>query len=119
MEELLGEPAERVLSAYLRAFQARPARCEPLVCLARFSRGRGEWALAHLFAHAACGIPMPEDRLFVDATAYGWWRRDECAVASFYTGRKDEAARLWRELLASPELPAAERARIERNLAFM
>ncbi len=40
------------------------------------------------------------------------------ALAAFYTGRQDEAAKLWKGLLAGPHLPAADRARIEAHLGF-
>ena len=42
----------------------------------------------------------------------------ELALALFYTGRAREAAELWRKLLDSPALPAAQRPRIEKNLSF-
>lgn len=118
LAEQLGEEHDRVVGAYVRAYQARPARAESLVALARFLRLREEYHAAYLFARAAAAVPPPGDRLFVDATAYGWARDDELALAAFYSGRVDEAAQLWRRMLTSPALPASERARIERNLQF-
>jgi tetratricopeptide (TPR) repeat protein len=118
LTELLGDESSRVASAYLRAYEARPARAEPLVALARFFRGRQEWNSAYLFANAARAVAMPPDRLFVDATAYGWWGEDERALAAFYTGRIVDAARIWRALLGGTQLPASERPRIEQNLSF-
>jgi hypothetical protein len=58
---------------------------------------------------------MPDDRLFVDVTAYHWRRRDELALAAYHTGRKPEAAALWRERLANPLFPDNERARIAQT----
>ena len=118
LSERLGEAHERVLAAYLRAHEARPRRAETLVALARYLRLRNDYHGAYLFAHAAKKLPVPGDRLFVDATAYGWRRDDELALAAFYSGRVAEAAALWREMLASPGLPEAQRARIELNLTF-
>jgi glycosyltransferase involved in cell wall biosynthesis len=118
LTELLGDESAQVTSAYLRAYEARPARAEPLVALARYFRGRLEWNSAYLFASIACTVPMPQDRLFVDATAYGWWGQDELALAAFYTGRRLDAARIWNALLEAAQLPASERPRIEQNLAF-
>jgi hypothetical protein len=118
MSEILGDEIAQVTSAYLKAHEARPSRAEPLVHLARYFRSRLEWNNAYLFASTAHALPKTSDRLFVDATAYGWWGHDEFALAAFYTGRRAEAARVWSALLLDASLPTAERSRIEANLAF-
>ena len=118
MSELLGDESAQVTSAYLRAHEKRPTRAEPLVTLARHFRLRHEWNSAYLFASAAQALPMPEDRLFIDANAYGWWGQDELALAAFYTGRVADAARIWNTLLHGTKLPESERSRIEQNLSF-
>jgi glycosyltransferase involved in cell wall biosynthesis len=118
MGEHLGEEHGRVVAGYLRAYDARPQRAEPLVALARCLRLRGEFHGAYLFAKAAAALPMSTDRLFVDTNSYGWRRDDELALAAFYSGRASEAAALWRAMLASNALPAAERSRIEKNLQY-
>jgi tetratricopeptide (TPR) repeat protein len=118
LAEAAGDERDRIVGAYLRAFEARPRRAEPLVALARYLRLRSEYHAAYLFAHAASMLALPGDRLFVDATAYGWWGRDELALAAFYSGRVPEAAKVWREMLSSSDLPASERPRIERNLQY-
>ncbi len=50
MRERTGAPMDTVVGSYLRAFGARPQRAESLCSLAAYLRGRGNWALAHLFA---------------------------------------------------------------------
>jgi glycosyltransferase involved in cell wall biosynthesis len=111
-------PWPLVCAGYLDAYQTRPVRAEPLVALARSYRGKHAWALAELFARAAVAIPVPEDGLFVDLSAYQWRALDELAIATFYTGKIDEATALNERLLASPLLPPGERPRIESNLAL-
>lgn len=118
LAERLGQPHEQVLAAYLQAHQSRPSRAEALTGLATYLRGRQDWHLAYLFAREAARIPLPGDRLFVDLAPYHWRAADELALAAHYTARPAEAHALWSGLLRSPLLPAAERARIERNLAF-
>ena len=118
LADLLGEESALVTSAYMRAYESRPTRAEPLVLLARHFRLRNEWNSAYLIASAARAIAPSQDRLFVDATAYGWSRDDEFALASFYTGRVADAARIWKGLLEGAELPASERPRIEQHLSF-
>jgi glycosyltransferase involved in cell wall biosynthesis len=116
--ERLGRPDDEVVAAYLRAFDARPRRVEPLVELARLHRTRARWALAHLFAAAAIAIPRPADVLFVEKEAYTWRSLDEYAVSSYYVDRIPEALAANERLLAGGEVPASERARIEANRAF-
>jgi glycosyltransferase involved in cell wall biosynthesis len=106
-----------VSATLLRAFQARPSRAEPLVLLAMMHRLREEYALAHLYASRAAALPRPDDRLFLDESAYAWRALDEQAVAASWTGRHGEALQLCDRLLASPGLPDGERPRIAENRA--
>jgi glycosyltransferase involved in cell wall biosynthesis len=112
----LGLGHEKIVSAYLAAYQFRPSRAESLTGLAMHFRGRLEWHNAYLVASQAALTPVPADRLFVDITVYQWRAQDELALAAFYTARLPEAERLWRSLLAGSQLPEAERARMEVNL---
>ena len=106
------------LDAYLRAYQNRPERAEPLCELARHYRQTESYALAHLFASRAAEIPRPTDILFLDHTVYDWRAVDELAVASYYVGHPRQAVALADRLLADPKLPGAERERIEGNRRF-
>lgn len=115
--ERLQAPAPEVIDAYLAAFDARPARAEPLCELARFLHKHGRYGSAYAHARVASMMPVPDDLLFLDLSVYAWRAIDERAVAAFYIGRRDECAELSRRLLAWPALPAAERPRIEDNLA--
>jgi hypothetical protein len=105
------------LNAYLVAHKARPERAEPLREIAAHYRKRAEWALAELFARAACAIPRPADTLFVDDSVYDWRARDELAVSAYYLGKLAEAFALNQALLIGGTLPAEERERIAKNLA--
>jgi hypothetical protein len=118
LSERLGLAYEAVVAAYLKAHQARPQRAEALTALATYLRGLQEWHNVYMFAQIAAQLPVPPDRLFVDVTAYQWRAQDELALAAFYTNRHPEAQRRWQALLASPQLPAADRARMQANLGF-
>jgi glycosyltransferase involved in cell wall biosynthesis len=110
--------SEKIVNAYLSAYQFRPSRAESLTGLATHFRNRHEWHNAYLVASQAAQTPVPADRLFVDTTVYQWRAQDELAIAAFYTNRQPEAKRLWLTLLAEPHLPAGDRTRIEANLGF-
>ncbi|MBN1605592.1 MAG: glycosyltransferase family 2 protein [Polyangiaceae bacterium] len=115
VRETLGGDFAEALQAYLRAYQYRTTRAEPLYHLARHYREAGDYALAHLFAAKAVEIPPPNDILFVEQSVYLWKARDELAVASFFLGQVQQAAALLDDLLASDALPADERPRLEKN----
>lgn len=116
--ERLNRPPAEVQRAYLEAYNARPTRAEPLVQLARWHRGREEWALAFLFARAAVAIPRPPDQLFVEDAVYMWRADDELSIAAWYAGAREEGRRAAQRLVNGKRFPPSERERIERNLAF-
>ncbi len=112
-------PADEVIAAYLRAWENRPGRAEPLANLARYCRLQGRFALGRLFAAQAMRIPRPvDDVLWVEEDVYAWAALDEFAVSSYWTGDYQDSADACRELLGNRCLPHAERARVAENLAF-
>ncbi len=114
----LGVERPLVLYAYLRAYESRPRRAEPLRALAAHFRNTADWSQAELFARAAVAIPRPDDLLFVEESVYAWHALDELAIAAYWLGKRDEAREINQRLLAEGKLPAAERGRVEKNLAF-
>lgn len=118
LHERLGAPPDEVTAAYLRAFDARPSRAEPLVQLARYHRVRGAYPLALLFARSAARVPRPPDLLFVDVAAYAWRALDELSIAAFYAGDVDDGRAAADRLLAESLFPESERARIVANRGF-
>lgn len=118
MLERLGAGEADIIDAYLAAYEARPARAEPLCELARYLRLKQRYASAHVHARAAAQLPAPADLLFLDLSVYRWRARDEQAVAAYYSDRRAESVALCEALLADQALPATERARIEANLRY-
>jgi glycosyltransferase involved in cell wall biosynthesis len=122
LTERLGEAVERVSAAYLRAFQSRPSRAEPLVELARFHRLRAEYAQAYLYAKHASEMSRPNDRLFVDEATYAWRALDEVAISAYYVGTQ-EARALGKSavntlLQSKSTLPQTESERVIKNAGF-
>jgi hypothetical protein len=120
--ERLVEYAKKVATAYLRAFQNRPSRAEPLVELAKFHRLRSEFAQAYLYAKHAREMTKPNDRLFVDEASYVWRALDEVAISAYYVGTIEAGAvgASAAKALLSPsvQIPVAERDRIRANSTF-
>ena len=118
LKELTGAKYADVVSAYLDAFDARPLRAEAPCAAARYFRLNKRWHLARQYAETAAKLPISDDVLFVDRTVHDWRARDEWSIAAYWCGNYAESARLCRELLVDERLPTAERARVEKNLAF-
>ncbi|MGQ0846298.1 MAG: tetratricopeptide repeat-containing glycosyltransferase [Sporichthyaceae bacterium] len=108
-----------VAAAYLKAWEARPSRAEPLVALARYARLQKRFALGRMVSAQALAIPRPDgDRLWVEEDVYTWRALDEFAIASYWTGHFEDSARASRDLLIGTALPASEQDRVQKNLDF-
>ena len=81
---LLGEDAAFVHRA-LGAYQIRPSRAEPLHLLANHYRLKGQNDLAVLMANMGRQIPMTDDSLFVEHSAYQHGFDEELSIAGFYS----------------------------------
>jgi glycosyltransferase involved in cell wall biosynthesis len=100
LRERLGEPGKKVTAAYLRAWEYRPTRAEPLYELARYCRLNQHYASAYRYARRAYRIPQPPDVLFVRSDIYEWRIADEYALAAHFVGLQEEAVRLVDEAIA-------------------
>ncbi len=115
----LNLPSLVVQDAYLRAWEFRPARAEPLYAIARGYREEERYLSGHLFAQRAAQIPYPEnDLLFIGADVYAWRAIDEQAVCASQLGMHAEAFTLCRRLLALADIPDGDRQRIALNRDF-
>jgi glycosyltransferase involved in cell wall biosynthesis len=112
----LDEPLPDVVDAYLRAWEFRPSRAEPLYQTAFQYRTKERWQLGYLFAQRAAQIPFPEgDNLFVGADVYNWRAIDEQAVCASWIDKFPEAFTLCRRMLARRNIPDDDRKRIAAN----
>jgi len=111
----LGLPWQEVQEAYLRAWEFRPIRAEPLHAIAYRYRNDQRYQLGHLFAERAAEIPLPADTLFVGADVYAWRITDEQAICASWIGKHEEAFRLCRRVLARADIPDDDRKRVAGN----
>ena len=114
----LGDDDATVTAHFLKAYERRPTRAEPLCSLAAILRLRGRPVAAYPFARAANDIQRPNDVLFVDDSVYAWRALDEYAVAASWVGRYKEAVIANQQLLKRKMLPESERERIQKNWVF-
>jgi hypothetical protein len=112
----LNDPWPDILDVYLRAWEYRPVRAEPLYAIARRYRNDQRYQLGYLFAERAARIPLPtNDYLFVNAEVYLWRALDEQAVCASWIGKQEESFELCRRLLARDDIADDERMRIAGN----
>ena len=115
----LGRPTAEAVDAFLKSWQLRPRRAEPLYQLARLYRLDQQFHLGYLFAKTASEISLPEaDTLFVAADIYAWKANDERAICSFYVGKERESFDLCTSLLDCPTIPEPDRERVLANRDF-
>lgn len=113
---LLGTAWPEVQDAYLRAWEYRPVRAEPLHAIAFRYRADERYLLGYLFAKRAVEIPFPKgDILFVGADVYAWRAMDELAVCASRLQKHTEAFALCRQLVAGSVIPDEDRKRIAAN----
>jgi hypothetical protein len=114
--EKLDEPWPDVQDAYLRAWEFRPTRAEPLYALARRYANENRHRLGYLFAVRAAEIPPPDNDITVPHPDIYTWRSAEVqAICAFCIGKQTEAFMLRRCMLARPDIPDGDRQRIARN----
>ncbi len=108
LKEMRGDDWRDVARAYLRAYNERPRRSEPLWALAAIHNDHGEHATAELFGRAACAVPVPPDVQPLNRSIYEWRNPLELAVAISNQGRIEEALGIVRRVEAVKSVPPAE-----------
>jgi hypothetical protein len=63
-------------------------------------------------------MPVPDDILFIDTSAYLWRSFDEYAVACYWTGDYAECAKVCGQLLKTGVLPPDQVERVAENLTL-
>jgi hypothetical protein len=108
--EMLGEPWLDAQDAYLRAWEFRPTRAEPLYDIARYYIAEKRCQLGYLFAVRAAEIPLPEDDMTIPhPDLYAWRTTFQQLVCAYHIEKHAEAFTLSRRLLARPDIPDGDR----------
>ena len=111
-------PEHEVLTAFMRAYENRPTRAEPLVYLASYYKRHEKWALARLYARLACGMKRPADRLLVDEACHSWRPWAIRGFTSMKLGDYAEAAKCSERLIVLREGDDDAVAKARHNLTF-
>ena len=92
LHQRLGFAWALVLDAYLRAYEFRPTRVEPIYQIARCYREHGQYHLGYLFSRAVFDTPYPEDLLFIEKGIYQHELALEYALCREQLGKRASAA---------------------------
>lgn len=79
--EKRGEPLERVIEAYLKAYHFLPSRAEPLYDLANRMIRDENYILAYVLAEYALTLPKPEDPFFLKSWIYEHGLREQLVLS--------------------------------------
>jgi glycosyltransferase involved in cell wall biosynthesis len=98
------EPWSETHQELLKAYTMDPLRGESIKAIIDYYLQVGEWNMAYLYSKFSKmnfhnKNPYPTRLLFVDEALYVWRFLEVHAAAAFYTGRKEEAAATFKELL--------------------
>lgn len=104
--------------AFIKAWEKRPTRAEPLYELAKGYRQRGLYQAAYAFASIGCKIQKPNDVLFVHSEVYEWGCMFEYAIAAYYVGNYSGAYAA-ATMVASSNAPANIIEQNDKNLEFI
>ena len=111
-----------VVREFLKAFEIRPRRAEPLHDLARYFRNNKRHASAYVFARTGVNIPRPDDLLLIAEDIYAWRLLDELAIAAFWIGNYVESKTAGDEIIRrvnkGMRISAKDLKRIQQNLAY-
>lgn len=124
----LNRPWNETHAQLLKAYNMDPMRGEPFKVLIEHYQMMGDWNMAYLYSKFAYttyhGVELyPERVLFVDNTLYNWKFLELYANSCYYVGKKDEAKKIYKELLEIKQIKTNlftpdDQIRIERNKGF-
>ena len=113
----LGYSNEKIETAYMRTYNSFKHRSEPLYCLARYYRLKGDFERAYKFGKLGITIPFPkDDLLFVDRYVYDYALKDELSISSYYVGNYLESSKLCSSILELSSIPQDVVQRTKQNL---
>jgi len=101
----LEEPWNLTMQQCLKAYAIDPLRGESIKLIIDYYLQMGEWHLAYLYTKFGYENfhnknPYPTRLLFVEEALYTWKFAEAHAASCFYTGRKDEAKKVYEQMVA-------------------
>lgn len=118
MQKALDMPPEVFLPEFLKAYQYRPSRLEPLYYIAHHYRLQEDYLPGYLIAKMAYNIPPPDDILFVRKWMYDYGLPLELSICAYWIGNYDECKQVSLKILENKNIPKHIRECVEGNLSY-
>jgi len=116
IEAIMDKPVEVVIHAFMRCYNHRPTRSEPLFQAARIYRLNNLPASAYIYAKQGLEIPYPDgDILFIQDEVYKFALLDEVGATAFYAGKPNVGYAACSKLLEDKLYPSDQWERIQTN----
>ena len=119
IQETLEMPEEVIHKSYLRAYNFRPSRAEPLFRLSSYYRRKENYLMGYLFAQFALSIKQPNDPLFIETWIYEHGTLLEHSICAYWIGRYEESLKSSTQMLAMKNLPQNIRDCVTSNMRFI
>jgi len=115
-----GAPWAEVLEIYLRAYEARPDRAEPLYRIGVSYRMQAAYQLAYLFLERATRLPRPaaDDESLPGRSIYDYALPSEYALCCLRAGRHEQAVKAYNLLLHGGRIPRDQVGAVIRSRAL-
>ena len=112
----LQHPWPEIYDAFMRSYESRPTRAEPLYQLARLHRMHDRPRAAYNYARLAMEIPRPnEDTLFIEEIPYSWGILDELGAVAHSVGKFHLGMQVCHKLLCEKKFSPEHETRIKNN----
>ncbi len=118
MKHALEMPPEVYIPEFLKAYQFRSSRAEPLYYISHYYRLKEDYLPGYLIAKMAYDIPPPNDILFVRKWMYEYGIPLELSVCAYWIGNYEECKQVSEKMLQNRDLPQHVRECVEKNLWF-
>jgi len=117
IDGIQNKPLEIIAQSFLKSFQAKPDRAEPLFNLARIYRLNGMPAVAYMYARMGLEIPYPQnDILFIQEEVYRYGILDEVGATAYYAGKPHVGYAACKKLIDENLVSEGDKARVIENL---
>jgi len=103
---------------YLKAYQYRPTRMEPLYHLAVWCRRRSYRHLGYMFLRQCLEIKIPNDMLFIEPDMYEYQALFEYGIATYWVGKFQESFDVNMWLINNTDMPDEYLTQTKENLGF-
>lgn len=119
MQEALNADSNTIQEAYIKAYQYRPSRIEPLYRLVNYHRRNENHLAGYQAALQGLGLRDSSDLLFVEKWIYDYGLVFEFSICAYWVEKYTESLLASYLTLATPDLPENIRKCVEQNLVWI